>query len=270
MLEALAIGKQRALRPQGDDHFTGTGLDQLGRRHLGAVNRVDHHAAQCGGFTFIGDQVVDRGIPLSRQWTAGWGWVEDHRLAQLAAALEGVAHRIHRHFQLADDHVSRLQHRVERLQRGRCQFAIAARHDHNRVLAAVIDHDQRHATGALHGADSLAINALHPQCVTQLSAIGIGADAADHRHIGAQSRRSDGLVRALSARHGGKCLPDERFTGTRQPAGAGHQVHVQAAYYHYFCWHTSVLINSVQRYWANVPATGAVDSRNTMLGVTMR
>ena len=38
VLEALAVGKQRALGSQGDDHFTGSGLDQLGRRHLGAFN----------------------------------------------------------------------------------------------------------------------------------------------------------------------------------------------------------------------------------------
>ena len=177
---------------------------------------------------------------------------------------------VHRHLKLTDDHVCRLQHSVTRSQRRGRQLTVAAGHNDNGVLAAVIDHDQRHTAGAIHRADGLAVDPFHQQRIAQLAAIGVGTDAPHHGDTRPQACRGDGLVGALATGHSGKCLADQGFTGTRQATGAGDQVHVQAAYYHYFCWHTSVLINSVQRYWANTSANGAVDSRKTILGVTIR
>ena len=45
VLKAVAIGKQRALCTQSDDHFTGARFDQLRRGDLGAVEGVDGHAS---------------------------------------------------------------------------------------------------------------------------------------------------------------------------------------------------------------------------------
>ena len=73
------------------------------------------------------------------------------------------------------------------------------------------------------------------------------ADGAYRRHddlIWRGARRGDRLIGALAARNGGKRLANQGLTAARQPAGPGHQVHVQTAYYHYCCWHTSILINS--------------------------
>ncbi|MNE55712.1 hypothetical protein D3C80_1505650 [compost metagenome] len=140
-----------------------------------------------------------------------------------------------RHFQLADDHVRLLQHRIETTEHRRRQCAVGPGDDHDGVLAVVVDHDQRHATGALHGADSPTIDALVQQRLAQHLAIGIAAHAAHHRHLRAEARGRHSLVRALAATDGRKRLADQCFSTTGQARRPGHQVHVQAADYHYFC-----------------------------------
>ncbi len=177
--------------------------------------------------------------------STGWRRIEHHGLAQLPAALERMADRGVRHFQLADDHIRRLQHRIETVDHCWRQRAVGTGDNHDGVLAVVIDHDQRHAAGIVDHADRLAIDLLGQQRPAQLLAIGIVADTTDHRHLRAQPSRGHRLIRALATGHRGKRLADQRFAATGQPRCPGYQVHVQAAYHHYFCWHMSLLINSV-------------------------
>ncbi|MNY04329.1 hypothetical protein D3C86_1370020 [compost metagenome] len=91
-----------------------------------------------------------------------------------------MANRGVRHFKLADDDIGGLQHRIKTTDQRWRQRTVGASDDHDGVLAVVIDHNQRHATGAFNGADRLTIDLLGQQGIAQCCAIGIAAHAANH------------------------------------------------------------------------------------------
>ena len=114
--QTFAIGKQCALGAEGNNDFARPGLDQLCGSHFRRcpANRLSHRSVRWLRFRWESDSRPRR---TNRQATAaGRRRIEDHRLAQLTAALEGIRHGFHRHFKLADDHVGGLQHRIRRLQ----------------------------------------------------------------------------------------------------------------------------------------------------------
>ncbi|MNL32986.1 hypothetical protein D3C87_1548720 [compost metagenome] len=146
-----------------------------------------------------------------------------------------MANRRIGHFQLTDEHVRRTYHRIKTVN-GFCgQCTVGTGDDHDGVLTAVVDHNQRHAAGTVNGAHRPAIDLLGQQRPAQCLTISIIAHAADHRHLGSQPRCSHGLIGALATGDGGKRLTNQRFTALGQARGPGHQVHVQTANYHYFC-----------------------------------
>ncbi|MNN38568.1 hypothetical protein D3C81_1525730 [compost metagenome] len=146
-----------------------------------------------------------------------------------------MADRGVRHFKLTNDHIGSLQYGIKTTDQRGCQRTIGASDNDDCVLAVIVDHDQRHATGAFHRADRLTIDLFRQQGSTQRFAVGIAAHATDHRDLSPQSCRGHGLVCALSTGNRGKRFADQGFTATRQPWRPGDQVHVQAAYYHYVC-----------------------------------
>lgn len=183
--------------------------------------------------------------PVCRQRTTGRRRIEDHCFAQRTCTLERMPDCRIGNLELADNHGGRLQHRIKSVDHCRGHCTVGASNDHDGVLTVVIDHDQRHATGIFNRAHRLTIDLFSQQCVTQLQAVVIVANTADHRHLRTQARSSDCLIGALAAGHRGKGMTDQRFTALGQPWCPGDQIHVQAAYYHYICWHTSLLVNSV-------------------------
>ncbi len=154
-----------------------------------------------------------------------------------------MANRLQRAFQLADHHLRLLQQVFVARQHGRRQVAVAAGDDDDGVLAAVVDHDQRHPAGLPgHPLDALAVDALGLQRAVQLVAVGIVAKAADHRHLRAETRRGDRLVGSLAAGNGDEGLPGEGLAAPWQARRAHYQVHVQAAHHQYFRLHRCVLV----------------------------
>ncbi|MNN66661.1 hypothetical protein D3C81_1822510 [compost metagenome] len=76
-----------------------------------------------------------------------------------------MPHRGIRNFELADDHVCGLQHRIKPVDHCGRHGAIGAGDDDNGVLTVVIDHDQRHTTGVIDSAHCLAIDLFGQQGV---------------------------------------------------------------------------------------------------------
>ena len=110
----------------------------------------------------------------------------------------------------------------------RANLSIRSRCDDDRVLAVGVDDDERNACRYVS-----LVPARGDTCVVQAlqRALGelVSPDAADHRHLGAEPRGGDGLIRTLSARDLRERGARDRLAGPRQPLRAGDEVEIDRA-----------------------------------------
>ena len=137
---------------------------------------------------------------------------------------------IRRYFELADDHIGGGEERFVPLDRRGRHVGVAAGDDHDRILAGVVDDDQRHARRRRRArAERRANDRLRFQPAPERRAVRIVADKTEHRDVRAEPGRRDRLVAALAARRLRERMAGEGFARLRQARRPGDEVHVQAA-----------------------------------------
>ena len=108
---------------------------------------------------------------------------------------------------------------------GGAKLGIRTRSDDDRVLSRGVDDDECDA-----GRRFALLPTRADACVAQATERAHGErvvpDAPDHRHLGAEARGGDGLVRALSTRDLRERRAGDRLAGSREPLRAGDEIEV--------------------------------------------
>lgn len=132
-----------------------------------------------------------------------------------------------RHLELAQEHPRAADRQRRGVDVGGCQQGVGPGDDDDGVSAGIIDGNGRHAGRHALGPQHLGhVNPLGGKVGQHVGAKHIAPDSGDHGDCGAQPRRGDRLVGALTAIAGLKAGAHQRLTRSRQARRVGDQIHI--------------------------------------------
>ena len=193
---------------------------------LARRRRQAERACDLARFGFVDDQHVDRVEPRRGQRRGRRRVQHDPRAT--GASTPGECERFGvRRLELQHERRGRTEHRVRHV-RGAGE-RIGARYHGDRVLAGIVDVDQRDAGRRVGRANAREVDARRIQQREGRRGERVAADGAEHRDVGAGAACGERLVRPLAARTGREARAGERFARTRQPRDARDEVEVDRA-----------------------------------------
>ncbi len=162
-----------------------------------------------------------------------WSWPAGEALTMTTAPAEWASscrrhRRAHRNLQLGQQHIAFGNDRAHSGVAS-VRLAVGARRDHDGVLGAGIDHDDRRAAGPRHFDGPVQPDAVGQEVSAQLFGGCVVADRADELHLRTRARRCHGLIAALAAGCVRQRRRQHRLARTRKGIDAERQIHVHAA-----------------------------------------